>query len=395
MPYCTRRTLLHNLYAIAQGVRYCIRGCHKSWPAASHQETRVAAAAPGGRQIPSTWHSLGMAQQHVPPHTRSDGTRVSGYTRRSPGSASEVDAGAAKNAAALSAGEQTVDPSDRPHWWPSPSARDELPQEVQDGLARVCGNDDYVGMRSHLTRGSEFGLNGRKAYSEWKEQYAPVDPETSDYLGYWISSGGRADPGAEAMTAAVADADAPPERIEAACVMATDMIAEEELDELREHGNIGRTPSSNMTQHRHTLMCIAAHPNATPRAARQAIRAEGKYTGREVLRHSSDPDLLRFALDNADVGVWYATDEEGNFNAALPADRLDRAVDHVVTTFRRTAQSGSPAPQGIEYEANLLGSLAAHPNLTEEQRSRLDDALGPQLVTNAIGRRKLTSAKSA
>ena len=91
---------------------------------------------------------------------------------------------------------------------------------------------------------------------------------------------------------------------------------------------------------------------------RQAIRAERKYVAREVLRRSDDPDLLDFALDNADVGVWYAL-VEGAFNPALRSEWLDDLV----------ALANSPVwRHGHEQH---LRALRSHPNLAESQRAAL------------------------
>ncbi len=268
-----------------------------------------------------------------------------------------------------------------------PFSANGLSDDAAAGLERICGNDDYLGMRSALTRGSEQGLVGRDTYLTWNSEHSPVSADAVDLLGFRIKGLEGTGASAEAMTAAVSSADAATDHIEAACVMATDMIVREELEGMNDTGpdGLGKPPSPDCFQHRHTLRCIAAHPNASPRSVRQAIRAEGKYSAREVLRRSSDPDLLRFALDEADVGIWHAVSEHGSFNPALPADRLNYAVACVTDTWRRAKMSRESSPHGPEYDDELARSLGTHPNLTDEQRKRLKSVVGVRVLKGIVG----------
>lgn len=323
-----------------------------------------------------------MGKTSVKATTRSDGTVVRAHERRVAPRSEQVspsDQQVAADAAAAAAATHAVPRYGR-------FSTDGLSDEEVSGLARCCGNDDYQDMLANLTRGSEYGLGGRKIYSDWKDEHTPVSEDEIDHLGYRINNGyGDTSDGALALTRAVSSVDAPPDHLEAACVIATDLIIQADLDgtSMVSENDGPIRPTADTAQHRHTLMTIAAHPNAPSRAARQAILVEGKYSAKEVLARSRDSELLGFALDNADVGIWCATNEAGEFNPALPAEHLDAAVDFIREDKDRADRAGKPYPDDDDprnpfYARNQITSLAKHPNITDEQHQRLTEIVGPR-----------------
>lgn len=112
-----------------------------------------------------------------------------------------------------------------------------------------------------------------------------------------------------------------------------------------------------------TLCAAAAHPNATSQAARQAMRAEGKYSGREVLRYSQDPELIQEALDSTDTGVWYAIRDDETVNPALNSGQLGQLID----AYRDPNLGSDPA-----HRDKVLDDILGHPSLTDTQRSDVE-----------------------
>ena len=212
----------------------------------------------------------------------------------------------------------------------------------------IVGNDDYRSMSEGITSYERaFALINKGATNVPKDQQ-------SDSLGYWLQN----DASDEMRSLShVVHAGAKRREIEIACVVGSEMLHAMERDHLDSN------PSADLMQVRQTMCCIAAHPNATDAAVRQAVRSEGKYAAREVLKRSSDPEMLEFALDNADVGVWHATSDEGEVNRALPSHLLDEMVQ----VANRPANSDEEA----EYRNKTRASLRTHPNITTEQLASL------------------------
>ena len=221
----------------------------------------------------------------------------------------------------------------------------------------IIDNDDFVGMSESV------GADVRSSLTQHRPGSVPREKET-DSLGYWLSN--DASDEVRALTHSVSEG-APPEQVEAACVVASELVhAMERHDEYGDArgGYAQYGPSGDLRQARQALCCIAAHPNATPRAVRQAVRAEGKYAGREVLSRSRDPEMVEFALENSDTGVWYAVTDDGTVNPSLQSHRLDTLVEM------------TKDPVNAEYDrygASFLESLRSHPNLTAKQRAALPD----------------------
>ena len=213
----------------------------------------------------------------------------------------------------------------------------------------VIDNDDYAGMADSVSADARASL--KTAQPVLDDQGKEIDS-----LGYWLLSGASDE--VSALTHSVTT-DAPAEQVEAACVVASELVQAMERND--EYGEIG--PSPDLNQVRQTLRCIAVHPNATERASRQAVRAEGKYSGREVLRRSRNPDLIEFALEQTGEGIWHAVEDGGAVNPALQSHRLDELIG----IARRTPMSDDDA----KYCAGTLASLREHPNLTGEQRTAL------------------------
>ena len=225
----------------------------------------------------------------------------------------------------------------------------------RQGYDYILDNEDFAGMSESVTADMRSSLMQHHTGS------VPQEQET-DSLGYWLSNDASDD--VRALTHSVS-AEAPSEQVEAACVVASELVhAMERHDEYGDaRGGYGQYgPAGDLRQTRQALRCIAVHPNATQRAVRQAVRAEGKYAGREVLRKSRDPEMLEFALNNSDTGVWYAVTDDGTVNPSLQSHRLVTLVE--MTKDPVDAQHG-------KYGANFLESLRSHPNLTEDQRSAL------------------------
>lgn len=242
----------------------------------------------------------------------------------------------------------------------SPDAAAAPPQEASPSADDTAAwwfavdNEDFQQMSEAVTPGRRAALLSSDA-----QQRSAPEGEAFDLLGYSLMD--YASDEARNLTLAVSDVDASAQDIEAVCVVTTERLiaVQPELALLGPRPEPLR-PSAlwEAVQLRQALTCIAAHPNATPMAVRQAIRVDRKYAAREVLRRSDDPDMLDFALDNADVGVWHAL-IEGAFNPALRSERLDDLV----------ALANSPVwRHGHEQH---LRALRSHPNLTESQRAAL------------------------
>lgn len=121
-----------------------------------------------------------------------------------------------------------------------------------------------------------------------------------------------------------------PEMLEAVCVEASRAAVTAELREAGDPNQLG--PSTDLTCLRQALACVAAHPNASDRAVRQAVRAGGKPAGREVLQRRADPELVRFVFEHTDVHPWDAVTDTASgsapwaVNPALPSDKLDTLI---------------------------------------------------------------------
>lgn len=216
----------------------------------------------------------------------------------------------------------------------------------------ILHNEDFEHMAASVSADARAALR----------QAQPVHDERGqeiDSLGYWLSSGASDE--VRSLTHSVAK-DAPAEQVEAACVVASEFLHALERDE--DYGFNG--PSPDLNQVRQTLRCIAVHPNATTQASRQAVRSERKYSGREVLLRSRDPELIEFAFEQSGEGVWNAVANDGTVNPALQSHRLDE----LITMATEPPLSNDDA----EYRAGMLVSLREHPNLTAEQKAALSAA---------------------
>ena len=244
---------------------------------------------------------------------------------------------------------------------PNPTSQDAVSAATQavtlehdtSGADFIIGSNDFGNMEAFITADMRASVLSKRSNAD-----DVARSEETDLLGYWLTDGASDE--TRALTLAVAEPDADTEQVETVCVVASELLHALERDGTS-HETTG--PLADKLQLMQTLTCVAAHPNASPRAIRQAVVAEGKYSAREVLRRSRDPEMLEFALDNADVGPWYAASEAGKINPALMSHRLDELIAIV---HRR-----QPDPDNEEYHANFVASLHSHPNLTGTQRTAL------------------------
>ena len=220
----------------------------------------------------------------------------------------------------------------------------------ESGFDYIVESADFEAMSASVSTEERVALSGSKPMLS-------SNGEEIDYLGYRLSEEVSSD--VRSLSHSLTER-ASPERVEAVCVVASEMDHAMERD--RDYGQYG--PSADLMQVRQTLRCIAAHPHSSDRAIRQAVRAEGKYAAREVLRNGTDPELLEFSLENADVGEWHAVDESGFVNPALKTHRLDTLVD--------LARKEPLDRDDAMHKTSMIASLREHPNLTGKQRSALE-----------------------
>ena len=308
----------------------------------------------------------------VRPHTRRDGTKVTGHERRSPQTGRRGTADTQHAAAEAAANADAADTRR------AASAKRPMSDSVYRAALRhwdlMIGNSDCTAMNHDLNSTPDGQAARHAALNHHVAVNAGREPDRAvDWLGGPVPPTGvpasqpHAQPRSRGFLLAVDD-DTATEMLEAVCVEASHAAVTAELRESGDPDQLG--PSVDLACLRQALACVAAHPNASDRAVRQAVRVAGKSAAREVLRRRADPELVRFAFENSDVHAWDAVtdtawdDAEWAVNPALPSDKLDSLIG--MSTTPGFAYGGTAG------NARLHAALLAHPNLTDRQRAHLE-----------------------